>query len=94
MLAQMWKFSPGSTNYGEPPITVPVNSTVTFYVTSKDIQHGFLLEGTNLNMMIIPGQISKLTATFDEPGTFNLICHEYCGAAHQTMYAQVIVEEN
>lgn len=92
MLARTWLFSPGSTNFGEPPIRVPVNSTVTFYVTSQDIQHGFKLQNTNLSFMVLPGQVSKQTVTFDEPGTYNFICYEYCGSAHHLMFGQVIVE--
>ncbi len=92
VLAQMWKFSPGSVNYGEPSIKVPAGSQVTFYFTSKDVQHGVKIVSadggrhTNISMMVLPGEISRLTATFDEPGTYHMICHEYCGAAHQTMY--------
>lgn len=92
ILSQAWKFSPGSVDQGEPPITVPVGSTVTFYVTSKDIQHGFKLDNTNLSFMVLPGQVSKLTATFDEPGTFNFVCYEFCGSAHHIMYGKLIVE--
>ncbi|GAB4273624.1 MAG: ba3-type cytochrome C oxidase subunit II [Candidatus Promineifilaceae bacterium] len=86
ILAQTWSFLPRE-------IRVPVGSTVTFYVTSKDVQHGFILEKTNINMMVLPGHISKLTATFDEPGTYNFVCDEYCGVGHHTMYGQLIVEE-
>ncbi len=93
IIAQAWKFSPGSTNYGELPITVPVGSAVTFYVTSRDIQHGFKLDNTNISFMVLPGQVSKLTATFDKPGTYNFVCYEYCGSAHHTMYGELIVEE-
>lgn len=92
IVSQTWKFSPGSTFYGEPPIRVPVGAKVTFYVTSKDIQHGFRVQGTNVNMMVLPGQVSKLSATFNTPGTYQIICHEYCGAAHQTMFGEIIVE--
>jgi cytochrome c oxidase subunit 2 len=81
-----WQFEPNE-------ITVPVGSRVTFYMTSNSVIHGFKLEGTNLNVMLIPGEISKLTATFDEPGTYNFICHEYCGTLHHAMYGQVIVED-
>jgi len=84
ILAQMWAFLPNR-------IEVPVGSTVTFYVTSKDVQHGFRLENTNVNMMIIPGQVSKLSATFDEAGTYNFVCNEYCGAAHHIMYGSLEV---
>ncbi len=85
ILSQIWSFTPNQ-------IRIPSGSTITFYVTSRDVQHGFRIQGTNINMMVIPGEVSKLTATFDEPGTYNFICHEYCGVGHHTMYGQLIVE--
>ncbi len=85
ILAQARSFQPNQ-------VRVPVGSTVTFYLTSKDVQHGFRLDGTNINMMVLPGEIAKLTATFDEPGEYNFVCHEYCGVGHHTMYGQLIVE--
>lgn len=85
VVAQAWFFTPN-------PITVPEDSEVTFYVTSRDIQHGFKVVDTNINFMVLPGQISTLTAVFDTPGTYNIICHEYCGLGHHTMYGQVVVE--
>lgn len=83
--AQIWRFTPEE-------IRIPAGSTVTFYITSQDVQHGFKLLDTNINMMILPGQISTLTAQFDEPGTYNMICHEYCGTLHHTMFGRLIVE--
>jgi cytochrome c oxidase subunit II len=89
--AQTWSFAPSE-------LHIPVGSTVTFYATSLDVQHGFKIMDTNINMMILPGQISTLTTHFDKPGVYNLICHEFCGAGsptygHQTMYGQIFVEE-
>ena len=84
ILSQIWSFNPRE-------ITVPAGSSVTFYVTSKDVQHGFNLEGTNINMQIVPGQVSKLTAKLDKPGEYNFICHEYCGLGHAAMFGKVIV---
>ena len=84
ILAQTWQFTPNE-------ITVPAGSTLTFYVTSRDLQHGFKLENTNVNMMIIPGQVSKLSVTLDNPGEYNFICHEYCGTGHAIMFGKVIV---
>lgn len=72
-------------------LTVPVGSSVSFYVTSPDVQHGFKIQDTNANFMVIPGQVSKLTVTFDEPGTYNFICTEYCGSGHGVMYGAIIV---
>jgi cytochrome c oxidase subunit 2 len=85
MRAQIWSFAPNE-------IKVPAGSTVTFYITSADLQHGFLIERTNVNLMVLPGQVSKTTARFDEPGEYHFFCHEYCGVGHQAMFGKVIVE--
>lgn len=84
-----WQFI-GAQDYA--PLTFPEDSEVTFYVTSMDIQHGFKVVDTNINMMVLPGQVSKLTATFGTPGEFNIICHEYCGTGHHTMWGKIVVE--
>ncbi|MCA9981383.1 MAG: cytochrome c oxidase subunit II [Anaerolineales bacterium] len=83
--AYAWGFSPKE-------IRVPAGSRVTFFVTSRDVIHGFKIQETNLNMMVIPGQVSRLSHTFNQTGTYNFICHEYCGIAHHGMFGQVIVE--
>ncbi|MFB6083688.1 MAG: cytochrome c oxidase subunit II [Halorientalis sp.] len=79
--------------YQPATITIPANSTVTFYVTSRDVIHGFEVVGTNVNTMVIPGQVSKITAKFDEPGSYGIICNEYCGAAHHSMAGELIVKK-
>ena len=86
ILAQTWSFLPNR-------ITIPKGSTITFYVTSKDVQHGFIIAETNINMMIIPGQVSTLTATFDEAGEYHFVCNEYCGVGHHGMFGTILVEE-
>lgn len=85
LLAQIWFFTPRE-------IRVPVGSEVTFVATSRDVIHGLRIQGTNVNLMLIPGQISQATATFNRPGEFLLVCHEYCGIGHHTMSGKVIVE--
>jgi len=84
-LGSAWQFQPNE-------IRVPAGAEVTFIATSTDVIHGFAIERTRLNMMLIPGQIAKNTYTFTEPGEYLIICHEYCGAGHHVMYGKVIVE--
>ncbi len=84
IVVQAWQFTPDQ-------ITVPVGSRVTFYLASKDIIHGFKMFDTNTNIMVIPGQISEVTHTFDEPGAYQFYCHEYCGSLHHTMFGVVNV---
>lgn len=85
IVARAWGFQPAE-------IRVPVGAEITFRVTSIDVVHGFHVEGTRVNMMLLPGQVSLLTYTFDEPGEHLLICHEYCGVGHQAMVGRVIAE--
>lgn len=77
--------------YEPNQVEVPVGAEVTFFVTSTDVQHGFKIQDTNVNFMAIPGQVSKLTTTFDEPGTYDYICTEYCGLGHAVMFGSVVV---
>ncbi|WP_247728268.1 cytochrome c oxidase subunit II [Halovivax limisalsi] len=72
-------------------IEVPADSEVTFYLTSADVIHGFEVAGTNVNSMVIPGQIAQLTVEFDEPGTYGVVCNEYCGPGHHTMEGSLTV---
>lgn len=85
MMAGIWFFVPNQ-------IKVPAGATVEFVVTSKDVVHGFYIKGANVNAMLLPGQVTRVTARFDRPGEYPFLCHEYCGAAHHTMWGKVIVE--
>ena len=85
VLGVAWSFQPNE-------IRIPVGSEVTFIMTATDLIHGFNIEGTTVNAMLIPGQITRVTYTFRRPGEHLIICHEYCGILHHTMYGRVIVE--
>lgn len=84
-VAQIFQFTPNV-------ISVPVGSRITFYVTSSDVEHGFSIPETGVNTMVTPGWVSSVSHTFNKPGTFLLICNEYCGAGHQLMASKVEVQ--
>ncbi|MGE0726919.1 MAG: cytochrome c oxidase subunit II [Acidimicrobiia bacterium] len=84
VLSQAWSFSPRE-------LVVPVGATVDIYVTSSDLQHGFKVTDTNINMQVVPGQVSKLSYTFETVGEFPYICTEYCGQGHAAMFGTVKV---
>lgn len=85
-VAQMWQFQPSE-------IFIPTGSDVDFYLTSKDVVHGFHIYEKNTNLTAVYGNINKTTVHFDKPGVYTITCHEYCGVGHQNMQAQVIVGE-
>jgi cytochrome c oxidase subunit 2 len=73
-------------------LEVPLGAHVTFYVTSPDVEHGFSVPETSINMMVTPGWVSSLSYTFRTPGKFLLVCNEYCGSQHQMMAADIEVK--
>ncbi|WP_435098541.1 cytochrome c oxidase subunit II [Halorubrum sp. N11] len=77
--------------FNPDPIVVPENSRVTFYITSRDVIHGFEVAGTNANTMVVPGEVSEITVETDGPEEYGLICNEYCGAGHHVMEGKVHV---
>jgi cytochrome c oxidase subunit 2 len=85
-VASMWQFQPSE-------IYIPKGSEVDFFLTSKDVVHGFNIAEKNVNMMAVYGNINKTTVKFDKAGVYYITCHEYCGVGHQNMQAQVIVND-
>ncbi|GIV60684.1 MAG: cytochrome c oxidase subunit II [Rhodothermaceae bacterium] len=85
IIGQAWRFHPEE-------IRVPAGAELNFIGTTFDVIHGFAIEGTRVNVMLIPGQISRQTYRFREPGEYLIVCHEYCGAGHHNMYGKIIVE--
>jgi cytochrome c oxidase subunit 2 len=85
-VAQMWQFQPNQ-------IFITAGSEVDFFVTSKDVVHGFNISEKNVNLMAVYGNINKTTVRFEKAGIYKLVCHEYCGVGHQAMQAEVFVNE-
>lgn len=85
MTLQAFSFEPGD-------IEIPAGSTVHFVMTTKDVIHGIQIPGTNMNAMVTPGHIQRITETFDEPGEYLVICNEYCGVGHQLMSTTITVK--
>jgi cytochrome c oxidase subunit II len=72
-------------------MVVPVDTPVTFRATSPDVVHGFLIQGTNINTMLVPGYISEIPTRFKQPGEHLMPCQEFCGVGHEGMWAKVKV---
>ena len=83
-IGQQYSFTPSC-------IVVPADTPITFRTTSADVVHGFLITGTNINLMLVPGYISSLRARFETPGERLMPCHEFCGMGHEGMWGRIKV---
>lgn len=93
MVASAFNYDFGTEDDGTATktIRVPKGSTVLFQVTSKDVVHGFQVAGTNVNMMVEPGHISRFESVMKNNGEFTVVCNEYCGIGHHLMFGTVEV---
>ena len=85
-IGQQYSFTPSC-------ILVPTDTPVTFRVTSADVVHGFLIDGTNITLMLVPGYVSSLGARFDAPGERLMPCHEFCSVGHEGMWGRIKIVE-
>ena len=95
MVASAFNYDFGTDEDGNrvDTIRVPKGSTVLYQSTTKDVVHGFQIAGTNVNMMLEPGHISRYEAVMKNTGVFTIVCNEYCGIGHHLMYGTVEVYE-
>jgi cytochrome c oxidase subunit 2 len=84
IVGQQYSFTPQC-------IVVPTDTPITFRAASADVVHGFLIQHTNVNLMLVPGYVSTISTRFAAPVESLMPCHEYCGSGHQAMWAHVRV---
>jgi cytochrome c oxidase subunit 2 len=79
-----------------PVTTVPAGAVVEFRVTTLDVNHGFSLyapDGALLaQTQAMPGYVNRLRVVFNEPGTYTVLCLEFCGMSHHRMRGVVEVQ--
>ncbi|MBX0296749.1 cytochrome c oxidase subunit II [Haloarcula nitratireducens] len=86
-----------STTYPEQNVAVknelvlPVNRTIFFEVTSKDVIHSVHIPGLGIKQDAIPGRVNTYRTRLTGTGTYRLYCAEYCGTGHSKMMATVRV---
>ncbi len=87
--------NPKNPSAGET-IELPVDQPVEFRVTSLDVNHGFGIYNSRAELVAqtqaMPGYVNRLRWEFKEPGTYKILCLEYCGLGHPVMSSSFIVK--
>jgi cytochrome c oxidase subunit 2 len=95
--AQQWQWTfeypqYGATSSGAQVIELPVNRPVKFYVTSKDVLHGFAIRALGIRVDANPGYVTTTAVvTPTQLGTDLVQCVELCGLYHSYMWESVKV---
>jgi cytochrome c oxidase subunit 2 len=75
------------------PIVLEAGQEYQFHLGSYDVQHGFSVRkeetlSKQLTLQVLPGYEWVLDMTFDEPGTYHVVCNEFCGEGHRSMHGR------
>ncbi|RKQ34675.1 cytochrome C oxidase subunit II [Oceanobacillus halophilus] len=83
-----WKMSETEFKVGEP---------IEFRVTATDVTHGFGIYDEDMMLLAqtqaMPEYTNEVYITFTEPGTYEILCLEYCGLGHHLMTETIEVTE-
>jgi cytochrome c oxidase subunit II len=83
-IGQQYSFTPAC-------ILVPAQTPITLRATSADVIHGILIQGTNVNTMLVPGYVSEQFMRFENTGDHLMPCQEFCSFGHEGMWGKVRV---
>ena len=73
-------------------LTTEVGVPLELNLISGDVMHGFAVGQTGWPAVdVLPGQMTEVTLTFDEPGTYTYYCTRWCGANHWRMRGTIEV---
>lgn len=87
----MWKFADASGRASAGRLVVPAHTPVRLVITSRDVIHSFYIPAFRIKMDAVPGRTTTTWFTATRPGTYAILCAEYCGADHSRMRGEVHV---
>ncbi|ADO74536.1 cytochrome c oxidase subunit II [Stigmatella aurantiaca] len=87
----MWKFAYPEGPNGVNVLHVPANRPVRLLITSRDVLHSFYVPAFRIKMDALPGRYTQVWFEATKPGTYQVLCTEYCGLSHSKMLAEVVV---
>lgn len=84
--AKRFEFTPAE-------VRVKKGETVVLELTALDRVHGFNLPAFKIRKDIVPKEVTRVTLTPGEAGTFPFHCDVFCGDGHEDMTGTLIVTE-
>jgi cytochrome c oxidase subunit II len=88
--ARMWSwefsYADGRT---APRLYVPVGKPVRVELVSMDVIHGFFLPAFRVKRDAVPGMSNYAWFVATKPGSYDLLCSQYCGTGHSAMITTV-----
>src|ERR1700760_2936057 len=86
----MWKIQHAEGRREINELHIPVDRTVAITLTSQDVIHSFFVPAFRVKQDVVPGRYTTMWFEAVAPGSYPVLCTQYCGTAHSTMRAEVV----
>jgi len=70
---------------------VPAGQAVRLLMTSQDVIHSFYVPAFRIKQDVVPGRYTAIWFKATRPGTYHLLCAEFCGTDHASMAGGIVV---
>ena len=87
----MWKFQHPGGQSEINDLHVPTGEPILINMISQDVIHSLYLPAMRIQMETLPGRYTQLWFQANRPGTYRLLCSEFCGTDHSAMDGLLVV---
>ncbi|GGO90986.1 cytochrome c oxidase subunit II [Stakelama pacifica] len=87
----MWKLEHPNGRREINALHIPVGVPVRLVMTSQDVIHSFFVPAFRIKQDVLPGRYTETWFQATRPGTYHLLCAEYCGTDHSQMTGGIVV---
>ncbi len=81
----MWKFQHPGGQQEINDLHVPTGEPILINMISQDVIHSLYIPALRIQMETLPGRYTQLWFNADRPGTYRILCSEFCGTDHSNM---------
>jgi cytochrome c oxidase subunit 2 len=89
----MWSFAYPDGPNGLEVLRVPVGRPVRLLMTSRDVIHSFYVPSFRIKRDVLPGRYTQTWFQAVAPGSYQILCAEFCGTGHSMMRGEVVAME-
>jgi cytochrome c oxidase subunit 2 len=72
-------------------LIAPVGRNLHLVMSSRDVIHSFYVPALRIKQDTVPGMTTYAWFKAPQPGSYDILCAEYCGERHSAMMAKLIV---
>ena len=87
----MWKFQHPGGQAEINDLHVPAGSPILVNMISQDVIHSLYVPALRIQMETLPGRYTQLAFNANRPGTYRILCSEFCGTEHSSMVGLLTV---